>query len=298
MECLFCFKSHDPAVKCEQRLKAMANYIQSLVLNKKPLKQVSIEKFLVKKSDMKPLIPRQPLETIEISSEEEEYKEQHPIKRKRRSVNRCTGCQDLIHDCSCENPPVKNHQVVEMTLSDPKVKSFNQKIIDMGDFLLEKVARKAVQGIEASDWLNWLVEWAEQRGRCVYATGDRGLSPASAKAFFTLFQKVIKLKFEFNFLEKFPEVGKFANQWQKYICREKLYRRTQANYFSKDDVKNYVKMFDHVIKNGSDNQIYYARMAKVILTVSIIFAGCREGALLDIRLGSVSFFSIGKTELK
>ena len=37
---------------------------------------------------------------------------------------------------------------------------------------------------------------------------------------------------------------------------------------------------------------YYAAMAAVILPVSILFAGCRLGALLDIRLGAVQFLSI------
>ena len=284
---------HDPDIKCRQRLKAMAEYIQSLDVTKKPLKQVSILKYLAKSGAKKQKVSQQPMETIIISSDEDS-KVEPPVKRKRKSLNRCKGCQDLLHNCSCDEPPVKNHQVVEMTLKDPKVKSFNQKFKDLDDFLMGKVGDSEGAKIPASDWLNWLIEWAEQRGRCVYASGEKGVSPASAKVFFNLFQKVVKSAFKFDFLEKFPHTSKFVNQWQKYICREKLYRRTQANYFSKDDVKDYNLLFDHVVENGSPNQAYYARMAKVILTVSIIFAGCRVGALLDIRLGSVEFFTIGQ----
>ena len=296
MECLFCFRSHEPDIKCKERLQAMALYIQSLEVVKKPLKQTSITKFLIKPGQKSVKTLQEPLETIVISSDEDQP--QRVSKRRRKSLNRCSNCQDLLHDCSCESFKDQNHQVVEMTLKDPKIKSFNQKLIEMADFLRDKMGAAEIEEILVSDWLNWLIEWAEKRGRCVYASGEKGLSPASAKVFFNIFQKVIKQNFEFDFLQKFPEARKFANQWQKYICREKLYRRTQANYFSKDDVKDYNLMFDHVINNGSPAQEYYARMAKVILTVSIIFAGCRVGALLDIRLGSVSFFSIGETIIK
>ena len=298
MECIFCFKSHDSRVKCAQRIRAMAEYIQSLEIVKKPLKQVSIKKYLVKSGDIPARQLQQPTEVILISSDEEAAIEPKPKKRSRKSLNRCSNCHDLLHDCSCEDTQAKNHQVVDMTLSDPKVKSFNQKIHDMGDFLEGKLNNRTPGDVPVSDWLNWLIEWAENRGRCTYATGDKGLAPASAKTYFNIFQKVVKQKFSLDFLMNFPEASKFANQWQKYICREKLYRRTQANYFSKEDVKNYNQMFDHVIQNGTLNQAYYARMAKVILTVSIIFAGCRVGALLDIRLGSVSFFSIGNHHIE
>ena len=293
MECLFCFKAHDPDIKCELRIQAMAEYIRSLEITKKPLKQMRITKYLAKPGEKKVVVSHQPTEVVEISSEEEIEKAQPVVKRRRKSLNRCSECQDLLHDCSCGSQKAKNHQVVEMTLKDPKVKSFNQKLQDLGDFLGQKVGAGKSDEILDSDWLNWLIEWADKRGRCVYASGETGLSPASAKVFFNIFRKVIKSRFDFDFLTRFPHTSKFVNQWQKYICREKLYRRTQANYFSKEDVKNYNRLFDHVIENGTANKAYYAAMAKVILTVSIIFAGCRVGALLDIRLGSVQFFSIG-----
>ena len=48
--------------------------------------------------------------------------------------------------------------------------------------------------------------------------------------------------------------------------------------------------------NESRSDAYYAAMASVILPVSILFAGCRLGALLDIRLGAVQFLSIESGE--
>ena len=294
MDCLFCFRAHDPILKCNERLQAMAEYIQKIEIKQETLKQASIKDFLVPLGE-KPRAPKQTvIDTITISSEDEELQQvETQIKRRRKSINRCSECQDVLHDCSCGKSEAKNHQVVEMTLKDPKVKSYTQKLTDLGDFLKGKVGENRPEALQASDWLNWLIEWAERRGRCTYATGDKGLSPASAKVFFNLFLKVMRNEFKIDFLVVFPQVSKFANQWQKYICREKLYRRTQANYFSKQDVKNYIIMFNHVIENGSTSQAYYARMAKVIMSFSIIFAGCRVGALLDIRLGSVAFFSIG-----
>ena len=272
----------------------MSLYIQKINLSKKPLKQAKIDRWLVKSGE-KPIKPvKEVSQVIVLSSEEDLPPSPKKPKRLRRSLNRCMNCQDLLHDCSCDQRQDENHQVVQMTLDDPKVKSYNNKLNDMADFLKDKIRDRDNQKVAVDEWLNWLILWSENRGRCVYATGDKGLAPASAKNFFNLFQKVIKDNFGWDFVEKFPQASKFANQWQKYICREKLYRRTQANYFSKDDVKDYVTMFNHVISNGSSSKIYYAMMAKVVLTVSIIFAGCRVGALLDIRLGAVSFFSVGE----
>ena len=55
-------------------------------------------------------------------------------------------------------------------------------------------------------------------------------------------------------------------------------------------------MFEEVMKAPSKSEKYYAAMAAVILSVSILFAGCRLGALLDIRIGAVQFITVESGE--
>ena len=181
-----------------------------------------------------------------------------------------------------------------MTLQDPKIQSYKNRLDDLKTFFKAKIGSKDFRELEAAEWLQWLIEWAEDRGRCAYADGDKGISPQTTLVFFKAFRVMLQSEFGFNFLEKFPESRKFPNQWQKYICRTKLYRRTQANYFGKDDVRAYFKIFEKIRLEGTPNQAYYAQMAKVIISISVLFAGCRVGALLDIRIGSVAFFSVDR----
>lgn len=74
-----------------------------------------------------------------------------------------------------------------------------------------------------------------------------------------------------------------------------LYQRKQANYFSRQDVTNYMIMFSALAESEEGATAYYAVMAAVVISVSILFVGCRLGSLLDIKIGAVEFKVIEKS---
>ena len=74
------------------------------------------------------------------------------------------------------------------------------------------------------------------------------------------------------------------------ICQDKLYKRSQANYLSQEDILAYVKVFRQF--GETDNQRYYAKMAEVVVLISTMYTGCRLGELLAITAGQVQFLTI------
>ena len=107
---------------------------------------------------------------------------------------------------------------------------------------------------------------------------------------FNQFCRVLEDDFNFNLCATFPCMRKFPQKWLYSISRDKLYSRKQAKYFTREDVRNHVRMLRAV--KGSSSQLYYAKMADLILLISILFAGCRIGELLSIRLGQVAFVTV------
>ena len=216
-------------------------------------------------------------------------------------MSRCRNCHTLVQECSCGAPKgvkpgklelSKNQKLIEQTLSDPKINSILNIKEDILKFIQDRTVTTPVDQVEARTWLTWILEWASDRGRCKYANGETGIAPATAKRFFRTWLQVVAENFDVNLLLKYPHFSKFTAKWQMLINRESLYRRKQANYFSQEDVKRYMVVFNKEIEQGSESQAHYARMAKVIILVSVLFAGCRLGALLDIRVAAVKFVSI------
>ena len=134
-----------------------------------------------------------------------------------------------------------------------------------------------------------MVKWGELRGRTQYVDGSVGPAPQTAQTFFNLFSTVLKEKAGLNLVDLHPVLRKFPKKWMRTICRDKLYSRRQAQYFTKEDVRAYVHLFQN--HKGTENQLYYAKLAKVVLLVSILFAGCRLGELLSITVGQVRFMT-------
>ena len=134
-----------------------------------------------------------------------------------------------------------------------------------------------------------MIKWGEFRGRTSYVDGSTGPAPQTAQTFFNLFLTVLKDRLGFDLLARHPILRKFPKKWMRTICRDKLYSRQQAQYFTKEDVRAYVQMFR--AHTGTENQLYYARMAEVIILVSVLFAGCRLGELLSITVGQVQFMT-------
>lgn len=214
-------------------------------------------------------------------------------------IQRCETCEDTLENCSCETPKREKSnslkdEIVSKTLSDPRIASNIRQSALLWEFLIEKFGARKPESIEAHFWLSWIIEWSETKGRCTYRDNEKGISPATAQKLFRSMVNLVERKTKINLIEKFPMMRSFVRNWQQSICKDQLYKRNQANYFNEQDVKGYVQVFDKIIETGSESQGYYALMAKNAILISVLFAGCRLGTLLDIRLGAVKFVSIDR----
>ena len=175
-------------------------------------------------------------------------------KRRRARVQRCENCHDIKHKCSCGFEPSKGlvedkvrlerTAIIEQTMNDPQIRSVLKQHEDMTSFLDLRLKNLLVQEVQPEKWLELILEWAEDRGRCQYASGEVGVAPGTAKKYFKRFTQVVKAKYDIDLVQKFPFLRKFVAKWQKFICGHKLYRRKQANYLTKMDVRNYIKVFE------------------------------------------------------
>ena len=181
-----------------------------------------------------------------ISSEsDEEIK--LPSRSLRAKKKKCFKCQDQFGHCQCgkESRSIVS-LVVEKTLNDPKIKSHSNQLKKMKEFLIGKVDGEDPDKILPESWMTWIVDFTENKGRCTYRSGEKGICPKSARVFFNLAMKTIKDVYGLDLKEKFPHFKIFVTRWQNVINKEKLYARNQANYFSQDDVKDYMNVFQQV----------------------------------------------------
>ena len=216
---------------------------------------------------------------IEISSDEMELPPppkvlktvEKPTLRDRSIRKRCVECQAYLSDCSCGKMLASEVKAawpcIRQTTHNKKFTSQQRVKEDLRDFLAGKINEKELDGIELEDWLAWLVMWGSARGKSTYANGEKGPCPQTAMTFFQYFMSVLRDKFSFEIAKKFPEIRLFPRQWMRTIARDKLYSRTQAQYFSREDVRNYMSLFEDYRTLGSETQNYYAGMAAVIGTV-------------------------------
>ena len=217
------------------------------------------------------------------------------MKSLRPRIKKCFKCQDEFGECRCgkelENDNIQ--KVVKATMNDPKIRSYENQVEKMTKFLSEKISGENPDLIQPERWMTWIIEFSEGKGRCTYRSGEKGICPKSARIYFNLALKVVLKQWKLDLKQKFPHFKIFVSRWQAVINKENLYERNQAKYFSKQDVRDYMIMFEDIIKNSpSKSEKYYAALASVMLSVSILFAGCRLGALLDIRLGAVQFITV------
>ena len=177
---------------------------------------------------------------------------------------------------------------VDATLQDKKFRAYQKALADVWDFIQDRVPKPLTEA-SAEDWMLTMVKWGELRGRTQYVDGSVGPAPQTAQTFFNLFSTVLKERVGLNLVDLHPVLRKFPKKWMRTICRDKLYSRRQAQYFTKEDVRAYVHLFQN--HKGTENQLYYAKLAKVVLLISILFAGCRLGELLSITVGQVRFMT-------
>ena len=183
----------------------------------------------------------------------------------------------------------KQWPCIENTLNDKKFHSHQRALKDVHEFISEQV-KGSVLDVSPEQWMVIMVKWGELRGRTRYPSGEIGPAPQSAPVFFNLFQAVLKKQFNFNLCDKHPILRKFPKMWMRTICREKMYQRKQAQFFSRDDVRSYVILCRQ--PQATENQTYYARMAEVVILISVMFAGCRLGELFSVTIGQVKFMTV------
>ena len=178
---------------------------------------------------------------------------------------------------------------IEKTLTDKKFHSHQKALREVADFISEQV-KGSVTDVTPEQWMIMMVQWGEMRGRTRYPSGEVGPAPQSAAVFFNLFQAVLKKDFNFSLCEKHPILRKFPKMWMRTICREKMYQRKQAQFFSRDDIRSYVILCRQ--PQATENQTYYAKMAEVVILISVMFAGCRLGELFSVTIGQVKFMTV------
>ena len=119
-----------------------------------------------------------------------------------------------------------------------------------------------------------------------------GISPASAKIYFKLLLKLLQEDFNFVLLKVHPFLYKFPREWQKSITKIRLYERKQAGFFSQADIRLYIQFLSVIVLEGENSDPYYADMARLVLAISILFAGCRLGELLSAKISQLQFVTI------
>lgn len=228
-----------------------------------------------------------------ISSDDEPKPKNRTFKLRALAAKRCNTCEDTLQDCSCAPEDVtelrRQWSCINDTLNDRKFRSQQKALSDVFEFISERISGP-VEAVSPQAWMIMMLKWGELRGKTEYMNGEVGPAPQTAATFFNLFVTVLKTRFQFDLCQHHPILARFPRKWMRNIAQEKLYTRRQAKYFTKEDVRAYVNLFRN--HQGTENQIYYAKMAEVVLLISIMFAGCRLGELLAIAAGQVKFMTI------
>ena len=203
---------------------------------------------MVNKEDIKKPKEKKVEEIVLISSDSDE--DQHiPTRALRPKIQKCFKCQNDFGKCLCGKENSIAAKVVEKTMNDPKMRSHTKQLEKMKEFLIAKVGSLEIDKVLPDQWMTWIVEFAEGKGRCTYRSGEKGICPKSARVIFNLASKTIKDIWEIDLKEKFPQFRIFVPRWQAVINKDKLYARDQANYFSQDDVRDYMMVFKKVLLN-------------------------------------------------
>ena len=201
-------------------------------------------------------------------------------------------CETTLAQCTCTPDDAtrlrRQWPCVDATLQDKKFRAYQKALEDVWDFIQDRLPLP-LESVPVEEWMLTMIKWGELRGRTEYVDGTTGPAPQTAQTFFNLFLTVVKNRAGLDLIDLHPVLRKFPKKWMRTICRDKLYSRQQAQYFTKEDVRAYVQLFR--AHKSTDNQNYYARMAEVIVLISVLFAGCRLGEILSITVGQVRFMT-------
>ena len=144
---------------------------------------------------------------------------------------------------------------------------------------------KTVQEVTSKEWFLFLVSFAEGRGKCVYATGEKGICPKTASTYTFQLKVLLEQEFTVSVDKLWPDFQYIPGEWKKSIAGDLMYQRKAAEYFSMADLKRYLRALE-IIAADSDStpaDQYYATMAQVLLSITITQAGCRMIELLQSR---------------
>ena len=79
--------------------------------------------------------------------------------------------------------------------------------------------------------------------------------------------------------------------WKQDISKENLYQRRTSEYFTMDDLERYIDMLYGITTNPDTTRAdkHYARIARVVLSITISQTGKRTCEVLGVRPQSVYF---------
>jgi len=141
-----------------------------------------------------------------------------------------------------------------------------------------------IEDLKEADLLVFLATFAFSRGRCIYQTGAKGISPATARKYTFALQKILKKQFGAEFEDLWPNFKYIPSYWARDLSKELLYKRKHADYWTTDQLRKCLGLCQEIQteKVGSATA-YYATMALPVLSITITQSGARTGELLETR---------------
>ena len=214
------------------------------------------------------------------------------MKRTKETLTTLPADAIVEHNIQSQQNLEEKWKCIQNTINDPIARSKARTRASLKTYLHEHIDNRPVHDITPTEWMSWIVRWAIPRGRCKYGDNSKGVSPASAKIFFKLMIKILEQDYNFALLTAHPFLYKFPTNWQKSITKDRRYARKQAGFFSQSDVLLYIQFLTVIAEDGTETDAYYASMARVVISVSMLFAGCRLGELLSATLAQLQFVTV------
>ena len=322
MLCIFCGEDHPSEhFICELRQTASIDRIMMLSARQLPLRQPTILEVLRRSRKPKKFLENlEPIEIKDSGDEEENLPSLSPIQYQSfldtldsddELSSPIVGDEqatptpsDTSTSAPSELPSIQPIEIasqkeleaqwpcIQNTINDPVARSKARTRASLKSYIEAHINGRAPSEVTPTEWMSWVTRWAIPRGRCQYADKSKGISPASAKIFFKLLIKLVEQDYGFSLLQAHPFLYKFPRNWQKTITKERRYERKQAGFFSQEDVALYIRFLTDIVDEGNPSDTHYAAMARVVISISMLFAGCRLGELLSAKLGQVQFVTV------
>ena len=142
-----------------------------------------------------------------------------------------------------------------------------------------------MEQVSEMEWTMLLMRFAENRGKSVYKTGEKGISPASAANYTALLKKILQTKTGKDVDVVWPDFRYIIRFWSRDLSKVKQYQRAPAQYRTMIQLRGYLDAAKAVaIDQGNSTALaYYAHLAQPVVSILLTMAGARSGALLDMR---------------